>query len=215
MVEQWRQVIVVISIASMALGAVAAVTQTNIKRLLAYSSIGHMGYALIGLAAASKAGIQGILVYVTIYMVMSIGVFCIVLMMKRKDKMVENISDLSGLAKQQPMLALAMAIMMFSMAGIPPLAGFFGKLFIFQSAVNAGLYTLAITGVLTSVIAAYYYLRIIKVMYFEDAATGIDQAEDIGLNLILQASSLALVFFIALPTPVLNSAAAAAQSLMK
>jgi NADH-quinone oxidoreductase subunit N len=221
MVEQWRQVIVVISMASMALGAIAAVTQTNIKRLLAYSSIGHMGYALIGLAAANKSGIQGIVVYITIYMVMSIGVFCIVLMMKHKDKMVENISDLSGLAKQQPMLALAMAIMMFSMAGIPPLAGFFGKLFVFQSAVNAGLYTLAVVGVLTSVIAAYYYLRIIKVMYFEEAETnsfgsaGIDKAEDTGLNLILQAASLAVVFFIALPAPLLNSAEAAAQSLMK
>ncbi|MCE9507376.1 MAG: NADH-quinone oxidoreductase subunit NuoN [Alphaproteobacteria bacterium] len=215
MAEQWRQVIVALSIASMALGAVAAVTQTNIKRLLAYSSIGHMGYALIGLAAADKAGIQGIVIYITIYMVMSIGAFCIVLMMKQKDKMVENISDLSGLAKQQPLLALAMSVMMFSMAGIPPLAGFFGKLFIFQSAINAGLYTLAVIGVLTSVVAAYYYIRIIKVMYFENAEEELDKAADTGLNLILTAASLAVVFFILLPSPLLASAGAAAQSLIK
>lgn len=214
MTEQWRQVIIVISMASMALGGVAAIVQTNIKRLLAYSSIGHMGYALIGLAAASNEGIRGIVIYMTLYVAMSIGVFSIVLMMKKKDQMVEKISDLSGLAQQQPALALAMSIMMFSMAGIPPLAGFFGKLFIFQSAVNAGLYTLAIVGVLTSVIAAYYYLRIIKVMYFEQAETGIDKAEDGGLNLILLVSSLVIVFFIASPAPLLASAEAAAQSLL-
>ncbi|MFH1157338.1 MAG: NADH-quinone oxidoreductase subunit NuoN [Pseudomonadota bacterium] len=215
MVEQWRQVIVVISIASMTLGGIAAIGQANIKRLLAYSSIGHMGYALVGLAAANKSGIQGVVIYIAIYMVMSIGAFCVVLMMKKKDKMVENISDLSGLAKQQPLLALAMAIMMFSMAGIPPMAGFFGKLFIFQSAINAGLYTLAIIGVLTSVVAAYYYLRIIKVMYFEDAAAGIDKAEDGTLNLILLGSSLVVVFFIALPMPLLTGTEIAVMSLVK
>jgi NADH-quinone oxidoreductase subunit N len=215
MTEQWRQVIVVISIASMALGGVAAIVQTNIKRLLAYSSIGHMGYALVGLAAGGVAGIQGVIIYMTLYVAMSIGVFCIVLMMKKKDKMVENISDLSGLAKQQPVLALAMSIMMFSMAGIPPLAGFFGKLFIFQSAINAGLYTLAVVGVLTSVVAAYYYLRIIKVMYFEEGAAGIDKAEDRGLNLILLGASLIIIFFIVLPSPLLSSAEAAARALVK
>ena len=216
MVEQWRQVVVVISIASMALGGVAAVVQTNIKRLLAYSSIGHMGYALVGLAAASTAGVQAVVIYMTIYAVMSAGAFCIVLMMKQKGKMVENISDLSGLAKEQPLLALAMSILMFSMAGIPPLAGFFGKLFIFQSAVAAGLYTLAVVGVLTSVVAAYYYIRIIKVMYFEESKeNGLDRAEDCGLNLILLAVSVVVVFFIILPAPVLNSAQAAAQSLIR
>jgi NADH-quinone oxidoreductase subunit N len=215
MTELWRQVIIAISMASMALGAVAAIVQTNIKRLFAYSSIGHMGYALIGLAAASKMGVQGAIIYITLYMVMNIGTFCIVLMMKKNDKMVENISDLSGLAKQQPMLALAMSIMMFSGAGIPPLAGFFGKLFVFQAAVASGLYTLAVVGVLTSVVAAYYYLRIIKVMYFEDAEAGIDKTEDRGLNLILLGASLVIVFFIALPAPIMNGAAAAAQSLVK
>ncbi len=215
MTEMWRQVIIVISAASMALGAVAAIVQTNIKRLLAYSSIGHMGYALIGLAAANQAGIQGVLLYMTFYMAMSIGVFCIVLMMKKKEVMVENISALAGLAKQQPGLALAMSIMMFSMAGIPPLAGFFGKLFIFQSAVAAGLYTLAVFGVLTSVVAAYYYLRIIKVMYFDEAESAIDKAEDRGLNLILLAAALAVTFFIVWPAPLINGAATAAQALIK
>jgi NADH-quinone oxidoreductase subunit N len=190
--------------------------QTNIKRLLAYSSIGHMGYALVGLAAASAAGVQAIVIYMTLYAVMSAGTFCIVLMMKKDGKMVEKISDLSGLGKEQPLLALAMSIMMFSMAGIPPLAGFFGKLFIFQSAVAAGLYTLAVIGVLTSVIAAYYYIRIIKVMYFEEStAAGLDPAADRTLNLILAVVSATIVFFIVLPGPVLTAAQAAAQALIK
>lgn len=214
-VGSWQQVIIVISMASMALGAVAAVVQTNIKRLLAYSSIGHMGYALIGLAAANKTGIQGIVIYITLYVIMSIGAFCVVLMMKHKDRMVESIADLSGLAKQRPMLALAMSVMMFSMAGIPPMAGFFGKLFIFQSAVAAGLYTLAIFGVLTSVVAAFYYLRIIKVMYFDEAGAGIDKAEDRRLNVILAAASIVVLFFIVLPAPVMNGAAVAAQAFIK
>jgi len=213
--EVWRQVIVAVSVASMALGAVAAVVQANIKRLLAYSSIGHIGYTLIGLAAANKAGIQGIVIYITLYMLMNIGVFCIVLVMKREDRMVENISDLSGLAKQQPLLALAMSLLLFSMAGIPPLAGFFGKLFILQSAVSAGLYALAVIGVLTSVVAAYYYLRIIKIMYFDEARTPIDRAEDAGLHLILAAASLAVTLFIAFPAPLLGAAEAAALSLTK
>jgi NADH-quinone oxidoreductase subunit N len=216
MVDQWRQVIEVISILSMALGGVAAIVQTNIKRLLAYSSIGHMGYALVGLAAAGAAGIQAVVVYMTIYVVMSVGAFCIVLQMKKNGKAVDKISDLSGLGKEQPLLALAMSIMMFSMAGIPPLAGFFGKLFIFQSAVSAGLYTLAIIGVLTSVVAAYYYIRIIKVMYFEESGeAALDAAKDCGLNLVLTVVSVAVTFFIFLPGPVLTSAQAAAQALIK
>jgi NADH-quinone oxidoreductase subunit N len=175
-----------------------------------------MGYALVGLAAASTAGIQAIIIYMTLYAIMSAGAFCIVLMMKRNGKMVEKISDLSGLGKEQPVLALAMSIMMFSMGGIPPLAGFFGKLFVFQAAVAQGLYTLAVIGVLTSVIAAYYYIRIIKVMYFEEAKEGgFDPATDRILNLTLIATSAVIVFFIVLPGPVLTSAQAAAQSLIK
>ena len=214
MVDQWRQVVVVIAVASMVLGGVAAIGQNNIKRLLAYSSIGNMGYALVGLAAANQDGVRAIVIYATIYMVMTIGAFAVVLMMKQKDRMVEQISDLSGLGDRQPMLALAMTIMMFSMAGIPPLAGFFGKLFIFQAAIGAGLYTLAVLGVLASVIAAYYYLRIIKVMYFETAADdSIDPAEDGRLNALLIVSSLLIVLFIVFPGPLLTSAAEAAQSL--
>jgi NADH-quinone oxidoreductase subunit N len=212
--DQWRQVVVVISIASMVLGSVAAIGQTNIKRLLAYSSIGNMGYALVGLAAANQDGVRAIMIYAAIYMVMTIGAFAVVLMMKQKDRMVEQISDLSGLGDRQPMLALAMTIMMFSMAGIPPLAGFFGKLFVFQAAIGAGLYTLAIIGVLASVIGAYYYLRIIKVMYFETAADDvIDKAEDGRLNALLAVSSALIVLFIIFPGPLLTSAAEAAQSL--
>ncbi len=216
MTQQWQQVIVVISIASMLLGGVAAVAQKNIKRLLAYSSIGHMGYALVGLAAASVAGVQAVIIYMTIYAVMSAGTFCVVLMMKKDGKMVEEIADLSGLGKSQPPLAFCMAVLMFSMAGIPPMAGFFGKLFVFQAAVAAGLYTLAVIGVLTSVVAAYYYIRIIKVMYFEEPkAAGIDAAQDNGLNFVLAAATVAVMLFIVVPAPVLESAHAAAQSLLQ
>ena len=216
MVAEWQQVIVVISIASMLLGGVAAVAQKNIKRLLAYSSIGHMGYALVGLAAASVAGVQAVIIYMTIYAVMSAGAFCIVLMMKKDGRMVEEIGDLSGLGKSQPLLAFSMSVLMFSMAGIPPLAGFFGKLFVFQAAVAAGLYTLAVTGVLTSVVAAFYYIRIIKVMYFEEPKeAGIDAAHDSGLNFVLAAATLAVMFFIIVPAPVLTSAHDAALSLLQ
>jgi NADH-quinone oxidoreductase subunit N len=216
MVAQWQQVVVVISLASMALGAVAAVVQTNIKRLLAYSSIGHMGYALVGLAATSLEGLQAVIIYMTLYAIMSAGVFCVVLLMRKKNKMVENISDLSGLGKDQPLLALAMSILMFSMAGIPPLAGFFGKLFIFQAAVSKGMYALAVFGVLTSVVAAYYYIRIVKVMYFEESeAGGLDRAEGRGPKLVLLASSLVIVFFIVLPAPLLTGAQAAAHALAR
>ncbi|MBI1216429.1 MAG: NADH-quinone oxidoreductase subunit NuoN [Alphaproteobacteria bacterium] len=213
-VHEWRQVIVFISVASMVLGAVAAVRQTNIKRLLAYSSIGNMGYALVGLVAASEEGVKAIMIFTAIYMVTSIGAFAVVLMMKQRDRMVENIYDLAGLGQTQPMLALAMTVMMFSMAGIPPLAGFFGKLFVFQAAINAHLYALSIIGVLTSVVAAYYYLRVIKVMYFDAASDDtLDRAEDRRLNGLLAVSALALVLFIIAPGPLLTTAQAAAQSL--
>ncbi len=214
MVDEWRQVVVLLAVASMALGSVAAIAQQNIKRMLAYSSIGHMGYALGGIAAASEVGIKAVIVYATIYMLTSIGTFAIVMMMKQKDRMVENIRDLSGLASRQPMIALSMAIMMFSMAGIPPLAGFFSKLFIFQAAIDAGLYGLVIMGVLTSVISAFYYLRIIKIMYFDAAPDeGIDPATDGRLNAVLAVSSATVVLFIAMPAPLLVAAGAAAATL--
>ena len=215
MIEEWRQVVIVISIASMALGSIAAIGQKNIKRLLAYSSIGNMGYALVGLAAGNAEGVKSVMIYVAIYMVTSVGAFAIVLMMKQKDRMVEDISDLAGLGQKQPMLALAMTLMMFSMAGIPPLAGFFSKLFVFQAAIGQGLYTLSVIGVLTSVIGAYYYLRIIKVMYFDEAGDeGLDQATDPRLNILLGVSSVVVLLFIAAPGALLTSADRAAQSLV-
>ncbi|MDE1151212.1 MAG: NADH-quinone oxidoreductase subunit NuoN [Micavibrio sp.] len=214
LVEEWRQVVEVIAIASMALGSVAAIGQKNIKRLLAYSSIGNMGYALVGLCAANAEGVKSVMIYAAIYMVTTIGAFAIVLMMKQRERMVEEISDLAGLGQKKPMLALAMTIMMFSMAGIPPLAGFFGKLFVFQAAVGQGLYTLAVIGVLTSVIGAYYYLRIIKVMYFEEAGDdSLDPAKDTRLNVVLAISTLAVLLFIATPGMLLNSADSAAKTL--
>ncbi len=215
MIDEWRQVVIVISIASMALGSIAAIGQKNIKRLLAYSSIGNMGYALVGLAAGNAEGVKSIMIYAAIYMVTTVGTFAIVLMMKQKDRMVEEIADLAGLGQKQPMLALAMTLMMFSMAGIPPLAGFFGKLFVFQAAIGQGLYTLSVIGVLTSVIGAYYYLRIIKVMYFDEAGDeGLDQALDPRLIILLGVSSVVILLFIAAPGALLISADRAAQSLV-
>jgi len=212
--DQWQQVVILISMASMILGSIGAIAQTNIKRMLAYSSIGHMGYALIGLASANVTGVKAVMVYAVLYMVASIGTFAIVLMMKQKERMVENINNLAGLAGRQPMIALAMAAMMFSMAGIPPLAGFFGKLFVFQAAIDAELYALAIVGVLTSVIAAFYYLRIIKIMYFDaPVEEGLDMVDDGRLNFALIVSTLAVICFIAMPGPLLSSAEAGAKVL--
>ena len=157
---QWQQIFVVISIGSMILGAFAAINQGNIKRLLAYSSIGHVGYALVGLTAGGEGGVSSVIIYMTIYLVMTVGTWGCVLCMRQHDRMVERIEDLAGLSRTHPMLALAMAIFMFSMAGIPPLAGFFGKVYVFLAAIQAGLYTLAVIGVLSSVVAAFYYLKI-------------------------------------------------------
>jgi len=215
MVDEWRQIVIVLSVSSMVLGSFAAIAQKNIKRMLAYSSIGHMGFALLGLAAANVAGVQAVIVYIALYMVMSIGTFAIVLMMKQKDRMVEQIADLAGLASRQPLLAMAMTIMMFSMAGIPPLAGFFGKLFVFQAVIDAQLYNLAIVGVLASVVSAFYYLRVIKVMYFDEALDdGIDPATDGVLNGVLALSSLFTVFFIMIPGPLMTAAEVAARTLV-
>lgn len=215
MTDEWRQVVIALSVASMALGAVAAIAQTNIKRMLAYSSIGHMGYALVGVAAGGAAGVKAVMIYAALYMVSAIGTFAIVLMMKRKDRMVESISDLAGLARQQPLAALAMTIMMFSMAGIPPLAGFFGKLFVFQSAVAEGLYALAVAGVLASVVSAYYYLRIVKIMYFDEAPDeALDKSDDNSLHFAAAVASVFIILFIILPAPLLMAAEAASKSLL-
>ena len=175
-VPEWQQVIVFISIASMILGAFAAIGQDNIKRLLAYSSIGHMGYALVGLAAGTQSGVRGVVIYMAIYMVMTLGSFACVIYMRRRGTAVERISDLSGLARNDPMMAFVLAMLMFSLAGIPPLAGFFAKYFVFLAAIEAKMFTLAVIGVLSSVVGAYYYLRIVKIMYFDEPVDAFDAA---------------------------------------
>ena len=213
LVADWQQVVILISMASMVLGALAAIWQDNIKRLLAYSSIGHVGYALIGLATATEIGIRGILVYMAIYLAMNVGTFCCVLAMRRTGRMVEGIADLSGLARNQPLLAFALALLMFSMAGIPPLAGFFGKWYIFLAAIDAQLYTLAIIGVLTSVIGAYYYLRIIKIMYFDEPADAFDKPVGREIRVILGVSTLFVALFILQPDLIVDKAGAAARVL--
>jgi NADH-quinone oxidoreductase subunit N len=214
LVIDWQPILITISLGSMVLGAVAAVNQTNIKRLLAYSSIGNMGYALVGLAAGSEAGIRGILVYMAIYTVMTAGAFAVVLCMRKKGELVEGIADFAGMSRSHPAMALAFAIFLFSLAGIPPLAGFFGKLYVFLAAIEAGLYTLAVVGVLASVISAFYYLRIVKIMYFDESKEAFDTdavGRDLGAVQVVTAV-LILLFFV-YPSPVLNSAAVAARAL--
>jgi len=215
MIADWRQVIVVISMLSMVLGALAAISQTNIKRLMAYSSIGHVGYALMGLAAGGRSGVTAVLVYMTIYLVMNIGTFACILSMRRQGSMVEGIDDLAGLGKTNPRMALALLIFMFSMAGIPPLAGFFGKLYVFMAAIQAGLVALAVVGVVASVVGAYYYVRIVKVMYFDEAGEAFDTPIGKGIAAVLTVTAVVtLLFFVGL-SPVVDIADAAAASLLQ
>jgi NADH-quinone oxidoreductase subunit N len=209
---QWQQILVFVAIASMALGSFAAIGQHNIKRLMAYSSIGHMGFALIGLAAATEEGVQGVLVYIAIYVAMTLGVFACILSMKRDGQMVEEIGDLSGLARTKPAMAFLFAMLLFSMAGIPPLAGFFAKFYVFLAAIKAGLYALAVIGVVTSVVGAYYYLAIVKIMYFDEAARPFERMPA-ALIVVLAASGLFNILFIVYPAPLVDAAAAAAKSL--
>jgi len=214
LLAQWQQILIVLSMASMILGAFAAIGQRNIKRLMAYSSIGHVGFALVGLAAGTSEGMRGVLVYLTIYLAMNVGAFAVILSMRVKETMVEDIDDLAGLGRNQPLLALVMAVFMFSLAGIPPLAGFFGKFYVFMAAVNAGLYTLAIVGVLASVVGAVYYLRIIKIMYFDDPGEAFDQPVRAEMGAIMALSCLFTIFFFAYPVPLLAGAQTAAQALL-
>jgi NADH-quinone oxidoreductase subunit N len=213
LVAEWQQIIVFISIASMVLGAVAAINQTNIKRLMAYSSIGNIGYALVGLSAGTEEGVRGVLIYMTIYMVMTLGTFGCILAMRQKGRMLEGIDDLKGLGRTQPMMAAALAIFMFSMAGIPPLAGFFGKFYVFMAAINAGLYALAVIGVVASVVAAFYYLRIVKLMYFDEPVEAFDKPLGWKLGSVIGVTGLAILLFLFLPGPVLHSAGTAAAAL--
>lgn len=213
LIEEWRQVIVLISVASMVLGAFAAIAQQNIKRLMAYSSIGHVGYALIGLAAGSEEGLRGVLIYMAIYLVMNVGAFACILCMRVNDRMVENIDDLAGTAKSHPMMALGILIFMFSLAGIPPMAGFFGKFFIFMAALEAELYTLAVIGVISSVVGAYYYLRIVKIVFFDDLLEMFDKPIERPLRIIMAATGVVTILFFLWPAPLLDSAATAAAAL--
>ncbi len=210
----WQQIIIVISVASMLLGAFAAIWQTNIKRLMAYSSIGHVGYALIGLAAGSAEGVRGVLIYLAIYVAMNVGTFACILCMRRRTGMVEGISDLAGLSKTNPLMALALAIFMFSMAGIPPLGGFFGKFYVFMAAVNAELYALAVIGVLASVVGAFYYLRIVKVMYFDEAAEPFEGPMALEMRAIIGLCGVFIVFFAFYTAPFVASAQIAASALV-
>jgi NADH-quinone oxidoreductase subunit N len=210
---EWLQIIWFISVASMILGAVAAVAQTNIKRLMAYSSIGNMGYALVGLAPGTSEGIRGVLVYVAIYLFMTLGTFGCILLMRQKGKLVEGIYDLAGLSRTNPPMAAALAIFMFSLAGVPPLAGFFGKFYVFYAAVQTGLIWLAVIGFVTSVVSAFYYLRIVKVMYFDEPVASFDRSPGWSMNAIIAGSSLLVLLFLVFAGPVLDAAQAAAASL--
>ncbi len=212
--DTWQQIVWFLAVGSMLLGAFAAIAQTNIKRMLAYSSIGHVGFALVGLAAGTEDGLKGVLIYMAIYVVTVIGTFCCVMSMRRQGRMVEGIDDLKGLSRSNPMMALVLAIMMFSMAGIPPLAGFFGKLYVFLAAIEAGLVGLAVIGVLSSVVGAYYYMRIVKVMYFDESAESFDTPIGGEMRLIQATSGFVILFFFAFPAPLLSSAEAAIKALV-
>jgi NADH-quinone oxidoreductase subunit N len=210
--QQWQQIVVFVAIASMTLGAFAAIGQRNIKRLLAYSSIGHMGFALVGLAAGTAEGIQGVLVYIAIYLAMTLGTFAVVLSLRRADGMVEDIPELAGLARTHPGMAFFLAMLLFSLAGIPPLAGFFAKFYVFLAAIQAGLYTLSVIGVLASVVSAYYYLVIVKIMYFDEPAAGFQPMPG-ELKAVLGVTGLFNILFFVYPAPLIAAATAAAKSL--
>ena len=210
--HQWQQIVVFISIASMVLAAFAAIGQTNIKRLMAYSSIGHMGFALVGLAAADAAGVQAVIIYLAIYLVMNLGVFACILAMRRSDGRVEEIDELAGLSRNNPMMAFLLAMLLFSLAGIPPLAGFFGKFYVFLAAINSGLYTLAVIGVLSSVVGAYYYLRIVKIMYFDEPVDAFEPMPG-ALKIMLLITGIMVILFFTYPAPLVAAASAAAKSL--
>jgi len=210
---QWQQVMLLISIGSILLGAFGALRQTNIKRLMAYSAIGHVGYALMGLAVASDVGLRGMLIYMAIYMVMNIGAFAVLVAMRRQGKAVELVEDLAGLVDTDPGMAMWMAVFMFSLAGIPPLAGFFGKLYVFLAAVQGGFWVLAVIGVLSSVVSAYYYLRIVKVMYFDRPAGALDRAPA-SLMVVMAGTGVFNALFCLWPAPLVAAAQAAAAALL-
>ncbi len=209
---QWKQIIIFISILSMILGAFAAIGQANFKRLMAYSAIGHIGFALVGLAAGGETGVSSVIVYMAIYLIMTLGTFAGILLMRVNGVDVENISDLSGLARTDGVTAFFLAMMMFSLAGVPPLAGFFAKWYVFNAAIQSGLYTLAIIGVLASAVAAYYYLRIVKIMYFDEPAPAFDKGAP-APRIVLVLTGIVTIFLFAYPGSFIEATRAAASSL--
>ncbi len=211
--DQWFQVMWLLAFLSMAVGAFAGLRQENIKRLLAYSSIGNIGYAMIGIVAGGETGLMAVMVYLTLYMVMTAGVFGIILCMRRDGRGFENISDLAGLSKNSPWLAYPLAILMFSMSGIPPMAGFFSKYLIFQASIESGLYSLAVFGVLTSVVAAYYYLRVIKTMFFDDPVDKFDSAIEVSRKIIIALALFVVIAFIFNPSPLIEISSNAVRGL--
>ncbi len=200
MIDQWQLIIILLSIASMIFGAVAAIGQKNIKRLMAYSSIGHMGYAIAGIAAGTINGIKSTLVYISIYLVMNIGIFACILLMKRGGKYIEEIDELSGASKNHPLMSLALLIILFSLAGIPPLAGFFAKFYIFMAVIESEMYILAIVGLVTTVVSAFYYIRIIKIMYFDEAKKPFEKFVDYKIYGPIILSCVLLVSFFLYPS---------------
>ncbi len=214
-ISQWQQIIIFLSVASMIIGALGAIAQNNIKRMLAFSSIGHVGFALVAVASGTQEGVQALLIYLAIYLFMSIGAFACVLLMQRDGKAIEQIDELGGISQKHPYFAMLMAAFMFSLAGIPPLAGFFGKFYVFLAALDAGLFGLAVIGVLSSVIAAYYYLRIVKVMYFDDARDGFNAENTASMQLVLLVCAAVTMLYIVTPAPLIESAARAAGALWR
>ncbi len=211
---QWQMLVELVAICTMALGALAAIPQTNIKRLMAYSSIGHMGYAMIGVAVGTEAGVRGTLVYLATYLFMTVGVFACIMAMRRNGRPLDRISDLSGLSRTNPLLALTMGIFMFSMAGVPPFSGFFGKLMVFAAAVQSGLWTLAVIGVITSMIGLYYYWRVVKVMYFDVPEPAFDRSAR-SVSAVAGAMGLVTALFLLVLGPVTGAAQAAAAVLFR
>ncbi len=207
-ISEWQTIIVFLSIASMVLGAVSAIGQNNIKRLIAYSSIGHIGYALAGLATGTNEGIQSTIMYLIIYLFMNLGFFCCIFMMKRENIFYEKINDLSGLSKNHPLLALSFIILLFSLAGIPPLAGFFAKFYVFMAVIESKMYILAVIGLLTTVISAFYYLRIIKIIYFDKPTKRFDTSYDWGLKIPLIFSTIIILIYFIYPSILINTVTA-------
>ena len=204
LIDQWQMIIVFLSIASMLFGAIAAIGQTNIKRLIAYSSIGHIGYTLAGLATGSNEGVQSSIVYISIYIIMNLALFSCLLMLKRNNEYYEEIEDLSGLSKNHPLLSLSLLIILFSLAGIPPLAGFFAKFYIFKAVIEQSMYFLAIVGLLSTVIAAFYYLRVIKIIYFDKEKEKYDQDHNIWLKFSLTFSTILILLYFVFPSQLID-----------